>query len=281
MNIEEFQDIKYQKDDETGIVTVTLATPKRKNAMSFLTFLELWYATDMVEKDDTAQAMLITGAKDPDESDPSKEAFSSGGFFSPTFLKTVPPQTQAEIDFTDIAQKRLTLKMWKCEKPIVAAINGLAIGAGFTLPLACADFIFMSEHAYVRLPFVRLGILPEFSSAYLLPRLIGFQRAKEICYLGKTLSAKEVYDLGLINAVLPHGELLPHAKKIIMELIPPGGPILAIKLTKRAMHKPLIESITKSLDIENEGLNKAILTHDFMEAGAARKEKRKPVYKGA
>ena len=93
-------------------------------------------------------------------------------------------------------------------------------------------------------------------------------------------SAMEALELGLVNKVLPHEELIPHARETALKLIPPGGAILAFKFTKRALHQPYIDAVTKALDMENEGLNKAVFTSDFLEAGAARKEKRAPVFKG-
>jgi 2-(1,2-epoxy-1,2-dihydrophenyl)acetyl-CoA isomerase len=286
MQPEVFNEILYAKDDTTGIVTVTLNTPKRKNALSSLTFLELFWAVASMEKDDSATAMIITGAKDPDSDDPKKEAFSSGGYFNPSTGPlgqnddTLSHEAREQIDFTDIAQKKLTLKMWQFDKPVIAAINGFAIGAGFTMPLACADLIIASEHAWALLPFVRLGILPEFSSTFLLPRLLGYQKAKEIMYLGKTLPAQQLLELGLVNQVVPHDELMDAAKKLALQLIPPQGPGLAVKMTKRALHQPLIADLEKALDLENKGLNKAFTSEDFVEGMTARFERRAPVYKG-
>ena len=97
MKVEDFTDILYEKDDETGIVTVTLNTPKRKNAMSSLTFLELWWAVDMMENDDTARIMIMTGAKDPNNDDPKKQAFSSGGYFNPTALAGISDDLKKQI----------------------------------------------------------------------------------------------------------------------------------------------------------------------------------------
>lgn len=280
MRIEEFKDIRYEKDVETGIVTLTINQPKRKNAMSSLTFLEMFWAVEHMEQDDTALALIITGAKDPDVNDPEKESFSSGGYFSPHALDGVSDEVKQQIDFQDIAQKKLTLKMWEFEKPVIAAINGLSIGAGFTMPFGCADLIYASEHAWFRLPFVNLGIVPEFSITYLLPRLLGPQKAKEIMYFGDKKTAQEFYELGLINKVVPHGELLEYSKKMALRLIPPGGAGLAVKLTKKAIHQPVVDNITTALDIENEGLNAAVSTEDFFEGMAARAQKRPPVYKG-
>jgi 2-(1,2-epoxy-1,2-dihydrophenyl)acetyl-CoA isomerase len=280
MKVEGFKDILYEKDEGTGIVTVTLNTPKRKNSMSFITFLELFYAVDAMEKDDTARAMVITGAKDPDSNDPANEAFSSGGYFNFKIIEEIPEAIKDEIDLTDIAQKRLCLKMFDFDKPVIAAINGLAIGAGFTMPLSGADLIYMSEHAWIELPFVGLGILPEFALTYFLPRVMGFQKAKEIVYFRKRIPAQQALEWGWINGVVPHDELLPLAKETARKLVPPEGPGLAVKLAKRAFHKPYVDAVTKALDVENQGLNQAVMTYDFGECLKARKEKRPPVFRG-
>ena len=280
MNVDEFTNIVYEKDAETGIVTVTINRPEIRNALTLVVLLELYWAVDNIEKDDTVTAMIITGAKTPDSDDPTGEAFSSGGYFNLADFESLDEKTKGEIDLTDIAQKKLCLKFWQLDKPVIAAINGLAIGGGFTVPLACADLIYVSEHAWVKLPFINIGLIPELASSYLLPRLVGFQRAKEIIFFGEKLPASKLYDMGLVNKVLPHDELIPYAKKMASKLIPPQGAGLAARLAKQAFHKPLIEAVTKALDIENEGLNKTIASADFWEALAARKEKREPVFKG-
>ena len=255
MKVEDFKDILYEKDETTGIVTITLNIPKRKNALSFVSFLELFCAVDEMEKDDTARAMIITGAKDPDSRDATSEAFCSGGYFNMKLIQEIPDEIQAEIDLTDIAQKKLCLKFFSLDKPVIAAINGLSIGAGFTMPLAGADLIYMSEHAWIQLPFVGLGIVPEFALTYFLPRLMGFQKAKEIVYFRKRVSAKQALEWGWVNDVLPHDQLLSHAREMAQKLIPPEGPGLAVKLAKRAFHKPYMDALAAALDTENEGLN--------------------------
>ena len=281
MKASEFKDILYEKDEETGIVTLTLNSPKRKNAFGGTQGLEVKWAADIFQKDDTAYAMIMTGAKDPDNSDPTKEAFSSGGYFRGGDSKSeIPEDLLDQQDPTDIAGKSITEKMWYVDKPIIAAINGLAIGMGFTLPLICADLIYMSEYAYFRLPFVRLNILPEFASTFIIPRLIGMQKSKEIIFLGEPVSAQEAYELGLVNKVVPHDELLPYAREMALKLIPPNGPGMAVRLTKRALHRQLNANIQRALDEENIGLNQAMKSEDFIEAVMARLEKRDPVYKG-
>jgi len=277
----DFKQIRYDKDPETGIVQVTLNRPGIKNALGVLMLLDLYRAVDAVEKDKTASAMILTGAVSPDNTAPDKEAFSSGMYLDFSELESLDAETKQEVDLADIAQKRLCLKLWKINKPVVAAINGLAIGGGFTIPLACADLIYISEHAWAKLPFVRLGLVPELASSYLLPRMIGLQRTKEIMFFGERLSAERLYDLGLVNRVLPHGELLQFAREQTCKLIPPQGAGLAVRLSKEILHKPMIEAVSRALDRENEGLNRGFGTADFMEALNARMEKRDPQFSGA
>jgi len=280
MKAEQFKDILYQKEEETGIVTVTMNTPRRKNALSAYSFLELWWSVDIFQKDDTAHAMILTGARDPNHPDPKREAFSSGAAFDPDATKGLPPEILDQIDSTDIAQKKLVTKLWYLDKPVIAAVNGLAIGGAFTMVLSCADLVYMSEHAWARMPFVRLGIAPELASTFILPRLIGMQRTKQLMYFGEDIPAARAYELGLINEVVPHDELLAHAREAALKLIPPGGPGMAVRLTKRALHRQLNGEIQRALDEENIALNPSIESEDFMEAITARIQKRDPVYKG-
>lgn len=280
MKAAEFKDIAYDKETDTGIVTVTLNTPRRKNALSLYTFLELWWAADMFQKDDAAHVMIITGARDPNNTDPSKEAFSSGGYFNPDATDGIDPDLLDQLDPTDIAQKRVVEKMWELDKPVIAAINGLAIGGAFTLALSCCDLIYMSEHAWFRLPFVRLGLVPELASTFILPRLIGMQKTKELMYFGEDISAAKALELGLVNAVLPHEELLAHVREAAGKLIPPNSPAMAVRLTKRALHRQLNGDIQRALEDENTGLNRAMGSEDFIEAITARMERRPPVFKG-
>lgn len=280
MEPKNFESILYEMDQSKGIVTVTINRPEIRNALTLRVLLELYWAVDAFENDSAAKAMILTGAANPESDDPAAEAFSSGGYFNPAELEAMDDDIKQQIDLSDIAQKKLCLKMWDLHKPVIAAINGLAIGGGFTVPLACADLIYASEHAWIKLPFVRIGITPELASSYLLPRRIGFQKAKEIFFFGEKMSSQELEQMGLINRVVPHEELLTHARKIAQELIAPRGAELAVRWTKQIMHQPLIETITKSLDLENEALTKAFGSADFWEALAARAGKRDPVFKG-
>ncbi len=279
MKTEDFKDITYVKDEQ-GIVTLTFSTPKRKNALSPYSFLEIFWAVDHFEKDDGAYVMIMTGAKDPESYDPLKEAYSSGGYFNPDAMAGISDEIMQQIDMKDIAQKKVTVKLFNCNKPIIAAINGLCIGGAFTMSLAGCDLIYMSEHAWIQMPFAKLGIVAELASSFMLPRLMGFQKAKEIIYFAKKLTAQECFELNIANAVLPHEELMDHVMEQAKQLIPPGGANYAIQQMKRVFNQPYKYAVEQALDLENEGLNNCWTSADFAEALTARFEKRAPVYTG-
>jgi enoyl-CoA hydratase/carnithine racemase len=279
MQPDQFRDITYVRDG-AGIVTLTLNTPQRKNALSAITFHEIWWAAEHFKADEGAHAMIITGAPDPDSDDVTREAFSSGGYFSPDAFEGVPEEVMAEIDLSDIAQKKTVLQLFQCDKPIFAAVNGLAIGGAVTLVLAAADQVYMSEHAWMQLPFAKLGIAAELGSTFLLPRVLGFQKAKEVFFYPERIAAAQAVELGLAGKVLPHADLLEYTREQALQLIPPRGAGLAIREMKNAIHAPQVAALTEALDRENTALNKLFRSKDFTEGVSARLERRDPVFTG-
>ena len=270
MNVEDIQDVIYEKE-ENGICTVTLNTPKRKNAMSIVTFLELVTILEDMEADKNAKVLIITGKGD---------AFSSGGYFNMKMLTSVPSEIMEDIDLLDIAQKRMCMKLWNFSKPVIAAINGLAVGAGFTMALAGADLIYMAEDAWIGFYFVKRAVMAEFAAHFLLPFYVGFQKAKELVYFGNKISAQEAEELGLVNKVLPLEELMPYAREQALRLIPPKGPSLSIKLMKKTIHDYFRDILSKTLDLENEGLRACIETSDFRASLKSLVTKKEPLFKG-
>jgi enoyl-CoA hydratase/carnithine racemase len=127
---------------------------------------------------------------------------------------------------------------------------------------------------------VRLGLVPELASSFLLPRLIGMQKTKELMFFGEDISAEEALALGLVNKVVSHDELMSSVVEAAGKLIPPNGPAMAVRLTKRLLNRQLLQQIQRALDDENTALNQAMKSEDFVEAVTARIEKRNPVYRG-
>jgi len=267
MNPNEFKEILYEVEDN-GILTVTLNKPEIKNALSPLTLLELWYAVDHAGKDDRVKVMILTGCEEAN-------AFSSGGYFNEEILKEIPKDHRNEVNLTDMASKKLCLKFWDFEKPVLTAINGLAVGGGFTLPLVCSDLVYIAEDAWIAFYFVKRAVMPDFATSYLLPFIVGFQRAKELLYFGERISAQKAYELNLgINKVLSHDELIPYVREQALRLIPPKGPSLAIKLMKRTIHAHFRDILEQQLDLENKGWKKTLRSKDFRRSIKALKEKR-------
>jgi enoyl-CoA hydratase/carnithine racemase len=271
MNIEDFEDIKYIKE-ENGICTAMFSKPERRNAVTYITFLELFYVLEDMEKDRNTKVLIITG-------DPKGEAFTSGGYFKSEMFHKM--KKYPEIDLMDIAQKKLCLKLWDFEKPVIVAINGMAIGGGVTMPLVGADLIYMAEDAWLGFFFSKRAIIPEFGATFILPFLLGFQKAKEICFIGEKVSAQQALELGLVNKVLPNqNDLIQYSREQALRLIPPKGPTLALKLMKKTMHAYFRNILAQTLDLENQALRKAFASKDFNEAMSALKNKTDPHFIG-
>jgi 2-(1,2-epoxy-1,2-dihydrophenyl)acetyl-CoA isomerase len=272
MKIEDLSEVIYEKE-ENGICTLTFNIPKRRNALSYVTFLEIWTVLDDMEKDENAKILIITGCEEAN-------AFSSGGYFNMKYITSVPPEIMKEIDLMDIAQKRLCIKLWNFHKPVIAAINGLAIGIGITLPLVGADLIYMSEDAWIGFYFIKRAVIPEFSSTFILPFLIGFHKAKEIIFFGNKITAFEAEKLGLVNKVLAPDDLMPYVREQALRLIPPKAPSLALNRMKRVMHDYFKDILSKTLDLENEALRESLETSDFRAATKSLITKKEPLFKG-
>ncbi|UCC18868.1 MAG: enoyl-CoA hydratase/isomerase family protein [Promethearchaeota archaeon] len=272
MLVEEFRQIKYEKE-ENGILTVTLNWPEKKNALSPLGLLEIYYAVDHAEKDKDVKVMILTGCEEAG-------AFSSGGYFSEEMLKEVPEKYRSEINLRDLASKKLCLKFWDFVKPVISVINGFAVGGGFTLPVICSDLVYMAEDAWWALFFVKRAVIPDFATTVLLPLMIGFNKAKEMFYFGNRMTAQDAERMGLVNKVLPRNKLMHYAKNQALRLIPPKGPSLSIKLMKKTIHSHFRNIIETQLDLENKTWSKAVRSEDFIESLNALKEKRETSFIG-
>ena len=272
IRIEDLTEIIYEKE-ENGICTITFNIPKRRNALSYVTFLEIWTVLDDMEKDKKAKVLIITGCKEAN-------AFSSGGYFNMKYVTSIPPEIMEQIDLMDIAQKKLCIKLWNFNKPVIAAINGLAVGIGITLPLVGADLIYMSEDAWLGFYFVKRAVIPEFSSSFVLPFLVGFQKAKEIIFFGDKITAHEAERLGLVNKVLPSNDLMQFVREQALRLVPPKSPSLALNHMKRVMHDYFKDILSRTLDLENEALRESMKTSDFRAATKSLITKEEPKFRG-
>jgi len=160
-----------------------------------------------------------------------------------------------------------------CDKPVVAAVTGAAIGVGTTLLLHC-DFVYVSDEARLAMPFVSLGLVPEYASSLLVPQLMGHRRAAEKLLLGDPFTGEQAVECGIANAVLPAGELLAHARRVAERFnqLPPG----AVRDAKRLMRAPQRELVLQTIKTEGDIFGQRLRSPEAREAFQAFFEKRRP-----
>ncbi|TFG02009.1 MAG: enoyl-CoA hydratase/isomerase family protein, partial [Promethearchaeota archaeon] len=230
-----------------------------------------------MEHDNNAKVLIMTGCE-------KANAFSSGGYFDLNFFKqkfSDNLETKKSMQSNDLSPRvKKDIKFWNFSKPVIAAINGLAMGAGITMILMGADLIYMAEDAWLEFNFIKRGIIAQSAMSFILPFYLGFQKAKEILYFGDKISANEAEKLGLINKVLPPNQLMKYAREQALKLIPPEGPSLSIKLMKKTMHEYFREIIIQTQELEKETNLKLYKTHDFRAAMRSFKNKKTTKFKG-
>jgi len=176
-------------------------------------------------------------------------------------------------DLADRPVAQFMLRLLEAKKPVIAAVAGAAVGIGTTMLLHC-DMVYAADNARFSMPFPRLGLCPEFASSMLLPQVVGYPRAAEKLLLGEPFSAQEAYEMGLINRVLPAGELLPYARAQAEKLtsLPPSS----LRTTKYLMKVAQADKIKEKVMEENKYFSAMLLSPEAKEAFGAFFEKRKP-----
>ena len=182
-----------QISTEDGVLRITLNRPEKKNALTRAMYFAMVDALEQADRSETVRVVLLTGSGD---------SYTAGNDIS-DFQRSAPAEGPSGASVFGDRLVRFT-------KPIVAAVNGLAVGIGTTMLLHC-DLVYASEAARFRLPFVDLGVVPELASSLLLPQLAGHHRASELLLLGRFFSAEEASAIGIVNHVLPAADLLPRA----------------------------------------------------------------------
>ena len=249
-------------DTKDFVTTITLNRPERLNALNLQLANELFDALAKHDQDDGTRVFIITGA--------------GRGFSSGADLRGGGSSEPKASNAPGLAER-----MFQCfhdvEKPIIAAINGWAVGGGCTLTLLC-DLRIASEEARFLLPFTRLGIHAELGSTYTLPRLIGQGKASEMVLLSKTVEAQEALTIGLVNQVVP-ADQLAHVSWEMATTIANFSP-MSVRLNKRGLKQGLQSDIQTQLRYETLALSALGKAEDTQEARAAAREGRDPVYKG-
>jgi enoyl-CoA hydratase len=246
------------------VATVTVNRPKVLNALDETTLRELADAFVALGREPAVRCVILTGAGD--------KAFAAGADIA-AMIDMTPPQARA------LAERghRMAAVMEAAPWPIIAAINGFALGGGLELALAC-DFALASSNAKLGMPEVSLGAIPGFGGTQRLARRIGPGRARELVYTGNVIGAADALALGLVNAVTEPAALVPTVRALA-EKIASRGP-LAVAAAKRAMHEGANLPLPQALALETELFGSLFATADRREGMQAFLEKRPPKFEG-
>jgi len=239
-----------------GVATIEIARPEKKNALTVEMYQAMTDALLDAQDDKAVRAVLITG--------------QPGIFTSGNDLEDFMRRPRAGDDSPVFQFMRALLA---CDKPVIAAVTGAAIGIGTTMLLHC-DFVYVADDARLAMPFVALGLVPEFASSLVVPQLMGHRRAAEKLLLGDPFSAETAVECGIANAVLPAGEVVAHARRVAerFNALPPG----AVSESKRLLRAPQSAALLATIKTEGEVFGRRLLSPEAREAMGAFLEKRKP-----
>ncbi|MBS4023774.1 MAG: short-chain-enoyl-CoA hydratase [Dethiobacter sp.] len=257
-----FENILLERDGDAAVVTIN--RPKALNALNAATLQELDRVFTEIGSDDSVSVVIITGA--------GEKAFVAGADIS--FMKDL--NAVAARGFAMLGQAVFN-KIENLPQPVIAAINGFALGGGCELAMAC-DIRLASENARFGQPEVSLGVLPGFAGTQRLPRLVGKGLAKELIYTGDMIDANEAYRIGLVNKVYPAAELMAAAKKLAEKIASKGQ--VAICLAKSAVNQGLEMDSARGMAYEAEVFGLSFATEDQFEGMSAFLEKRRAEFKG-
>jgi enoyl-CoA hydratase len=246
------------------ILMITLNRPQVLNAIRANTVKELQLVLDRFTEDSQLQVLLLTGRGD--------RAFSAGGD-----IKSMRDMTEKEAAEFAHQAHRLIDKIEATPKPVLAAVNGIALGAGCDLALAC-DLTIASTQARFGEPPPGIGITTPFGGSQRLPRIVGLKNAKYLFFTGEFIDATRAYQIGLVNKVVPHDQLITEARRIADQILT-RAPI-ALAYTKELINMSIKEPIHEGDRIEKEFYAKCFETLDQKEGMRAFFEKRKPIFHG-
>ena len=255
-------------DRDGGIVTITLNRPAKKNAVTPGMWLGLLDAFRELRSDLSTRVVIITGAGD---------GFCSGADVSAFLRDDESNQSRPHPLHSMRRTKDVAMALHELPMPTIARVNGVAAGAGCNLALGC-DLILASDRARFSEIFPKRALSLDFGGAWVLPRLIGLHRAKELAFFGDILSAAEAFDLGLVNRVVPHDELDVTVRDWAQRLV--DGPPLALTQTKAMLNKSMGLSMEEALDVEAAAQAINLASRDNREAAVAFFEKRDAVFEG-
>jgi 2-(1,2-epoxy-1,2-dihydrophenyl)acetyl-CoA isomerase len=261
------EEILFEKED--GVATLTLNRPDKLNALTpEMAYENLVRIFNQIKIDDEIRAIIITGAG---------RGFCSGTDVSARLAKRLEEGVEEpRYEMIDLVGGFI-LNIVDMDKPIIAAINGIAAAAGLSIALA-SDIRIASEKARFGAIWVRRGLIPDVGATYFLPRIIGLDKALELTLRGDIIDAQEAFEIGLVTRLVPHGELMSEARELAVKIA--KGPAVAIELIKRGLHRSLNNDLKVQLDYESFAQNLCRQTDDHKEGVRSFMEKREPNFKG-
>jgi 2-(1,2-epoxy-1,2-dihydrophenyl)acetyl-CoA isomerase len=261
------EEILFEKKD--GVATLTLNRPDKLNALTpEMAYENLVGIFNQIKIDDEIRAIIITGAG---------RGFCSGTDVSARLVKRLEKGVEEpRYEMIDLVGGFI-LNIVDMDKPIIAAINGIAAAAGLSIALA-SDIRIASEKARFGAIWVRRGLIPDVGATYFLPRIIGLDKALELTLRGDIIDAQEALEIGLITRLVPHDELMSKARELAVKIA--KGPAVAIELIKRGLHRSLNNDLKVQLDYESFAQNLCRQTDDHKEGVRSFMEKREPNFKG-
>lgn len=262
----DYQDIIYTKKE--GVATITLNRPDARNSYSSEMLEGIYYSMEDAAKDDGVRVLVLTGAG---------QAFCAGADVKAMTEKFDQPSGKQEEREQKVSEMQVHSCLDRFEKPLIAAVNGVAAGGGLDFALAC-DIRIASDRARFAEVYIRRGLLPLGGGTYYLPRLVGIDRACLLILTGDMIDAKEAERIGLVTMVVPHEELESATWELAEKLA--KGPPLAIKRAKRAIYEGLEMDIESTLNYVTPIIKELHDSEDHKEGAQAFVEKREPFFKG-
>jgi 2-(1,2-epoxy-1,2-dihydrophenyl)acetyl-CoA isomerase len=251
-----------------GVATIELNRPQALNAWNKQLGLDLLSALRRVAEDEAVRAVLLTGAG---------RAFSSGADLRDTTDELTPEGRPDVRKRLDECYHPIMLAVRELPKPVIAAVNGAAVGIGCSLALCC-DLIVAAESAYFLLAFVNIGLVPDGGSTLFVPSSVGMARATELAMLGERLGAVQALDWGLINRIVPDADLRAETATLAARLA--GGPTRSYAGAKRLLNNWLYARMGEQLELEARTQQEMVGSEDFVEGTMAFLEKRKARFSG-
>ena len=257
-----FKFVVYEKSE--GIATITLNRPEALNAFSKEVVSEVLQALEDIGNDESVRIVVLTGA--------GEKAFSAGAD-----IKAMIGMDALKARELSLMGEKLCLALENLEKPVIAALNGYALGGGLEVAMSC-DLRVASENSRMGQTEINIGLIPGWGGTQRLTRLVGRTKAKEMVFTGKMIDAKTAEQLGIVNMAVPADKFRETVRQFALELASKAP--VALRVTKALIDKGAEIGLDSALALEREGFGVVASTEDLQEGVKAFTEKRKPVFKG-